>query len=252
MDTIERNPREFIGANAPPLGELLPVETKDLASRFADLQSRLNWPEITTAEQADGATQVVVDLRALWHEFEELRVERKRPFFEACKTIDAFFAAYLDPLAQAGKRITTMVDLCRRRLQQAADTERRRLEDEARNRERTAALIDANAARAPMVKGAPAEEVADRHRGRAEELRTQAALTEARPIGSASGAKAIVQTEWQFEVEDWDALLKHVRAANAAIIEEPVRKFVAAQLRAKVRAIPGCRIFEDTKTVIRR
>lgn len=267
MDT---NPRETPGSNLPPLDAIttaiLEHRQKALLDKLTALQARATWrkkdpktgadiwTDITTAEEIATAADVIADGRALWHEAEKVRKETKGPYDDVVNTIQGFFnTRLLTPITEFGLQLNGMMTQAQRRLDDLAEQRRLALIAEARKNERSATLIDANAATAPLVRGAPAEDVAERKRDRAAELRQQAELTQPKAIVGASGAKAGKRTVWHADIEDLQKALAYCLTVDQAGIREKVQEIVDRMVRAKVRTIAGVKIYsEEIANVSRR
>ncbi len=141
-----------------------------------------------------------------------------------------------------------------------AAAERVRLaEEEARRAGDREAAAKAAQARAEQAKAeAEASErrlAADIERRQAEaraaEIDRQAAAATAKPIDSGLGVKASGTKVYRAEITDLTAAIRHARKVNEAAILATVQQIFDRQLKAGVRVLPGARVIEDSKTVIR-
>jgi hypothetical protein len=280
MDALPQQPNHVapIGHNRPPpdalpgvTAEWLKAEHKDLLADFETLTARATWrkkdpktgewiwTDIQTEEEIKAAADIITDARPLWKRIEERRVKLKAPYDQAASTVQAFFVPLmLEEITNLGKKLTGMMTLAQNRIDAAAARRRQDLEAEAKKNEATARLITANAERAPVVKGVAAPDAAERHIERAEELRTQATLTEARPLTTATGSRVGMKDNWSGTITDLDKALAWARGIDEALVRGAVETIVDRVIRSrsadgKAQAIPGVKIENSpTANVTRR
>ena len=311
MDTNAQLPER--GHNNPPtLLEEITAETEAIRRRSEELLASVAGASVSDRDTAEKATLLVGLLREHAGEIDKLRVKRKAPFLEACRTIDAYFGSLSEALigsdakgklAGPAGRVKAMVDQFRRdeearaaaerqRLLQEAEAARKRAEEaereqreaERRRQEEAAAeaervraaeeraLIDNNRAAAEAAQRARAAQEENRRKAdeeaakqriaaelaqrqdqeRAAALTQQAEAVKAAPINTGLGVKAFGRKVWVARITDWDAAIKHALTLNPAAIHEAVQKLYDAQVRAKVRSLPGAIVEETSDTTIRR
>lgn len=141
LDEILNTPARGIGDNNPPLTELLADETAELKKRSDELVAGAGRCVVTDADTAKRAVLLAGMMTDHGKKIEAAREERKRPFLEGGRTVDAHYAALKAPLVGndpkgklggAAAEVVAKADAWRREEDRRVAEERRRLEDEAR------------------------------------------------------------------------------------------------------------------------
>lgn len=279
MDRINELVEPGIGHNSgAALAEVLVEETAALKERAEALIAGAQRAIITDLDGAKRATTLCGMMIAHGKMIEAEREARKKPFYEACKTVDQHFGQLrtalvgADPKRLGGEalRIRGLVDEFYREEERRAEVERQRLEEEARQkreaaeaaeRERQEAESEARrAALAGDVKAALARsgtriDAELRQRQLEEEARRldqQATQARVGPINTGLGISAHRKSDHKAVITDWTAALRHARKVNEIAIREAVQQIYNRQVRAGVRSLPGANIIEDRQTIIRR
>lgn len=137
MDTLETTPRDH---NQPPLTELLVEETAALKARADELIGAAGRAIVKDEETAGRAALLAKMMIEHGKKIETAREERKKPFLDSGRTVDAHFILLRTPLCGADPkklggevaRVVGLVDTFRRDQERKAAEERHRLEEEAR------------------------------------------------------------------------------------------------------------------------
>jgi hypothetical protein len=267
MDAIDelvaREPT--IGHNRPPtLAEELTDETEGLAARAHDMIVCADERcEIIDDESSQRAVLLIGQMKDLTGEIEVARVVRKEPFLEGGRTVDRHFHSIMLPLCGPDHKkklegsagyLLARIDAYRRQKDAEIAAERLRIEEEARKQRQ-----EAEKAAAILQQGGVSQEEfdqADLARRRAEDtaatLAAQAAATVSRPIDSGFGPKTSVKKNYTVEIDVLDVAVAHCLSIDPLGLTAYVMDVYQRQVRAGVRALPGARVIEDTKTQIRR
>lgn len=266
----DQNPRAVIGANNPPLADVLVDETAALKKRTDDLVASAGRAEVKDDDTAGRAVALVKMIRDHANAIEAAREERKKPFLDSGRAVDLHFGNLRSPLIGTDPKklggiaasVTALIDAFRRKKEEEAAAERLRLEKEA---ETLQAAADALKAPQPVDEvlgddGLPhpmpqptieSEAEALRLTAAASALVRQAQEVRAAPIVSSSGAKASGRKNWAATITDLTAALRHCRKVDEASILAAVQVVYDRQVRAGVRDLPGATVKEDSQTVIR-
>lgn len=201
LDEILATPARGIGDNAPPLAELLVDETAALKQRSDDLIAGAARCTVTDEDSAKRATQLAGMMKDHGAKIETAREERKRPFLEGGRTVDAHFAALKTPLVGndpkgklggAAAEVVARIDTWRREEERKAAAERARLEEEARVAREAQAAAERAQREAEEASRRAAEEAAASIRAAEEAARRagdQAAAEKARRERAEADAK---------------------------------------------------------------
>lgn len=259
-DLLDQMPARGIGDNSAgaPLVELLAEETAPLRTRAAELLAA-----VERVETAENATVLAGLMKACLARIEAEREERKRPFLESGRAVDAHYNGIAGMLAttERGKLLGGPLKLLLdkvaaevRRKEAEAATERRRIEEEARQAREAAAAAERDAAdeKATADRRLASEIESRAAADRAAALERQAAEVKAAPLTTELGVKAHARTEWSFEITDEIVALKHAIKVDRTAIRTAVEDVIRRQVRAKVREFPGARIFAVTAASIRQ
>jgi hypothetical protein len=201
--------RPGIGHNNPPLAESLADELATDKARAAELIEAATESQIASDDDAAKVTSLIGLIRAHEKKLDGDREQRKRPFLESCRIVDATYAAVIRPLslARAGADgrggLGAMLTVWQRKREAEAAAERARIEDERRRQEEEAerARRAAEAAKANGSGSLSAELEAIAARERADDLARQAETIRPEPIRTSVGA-ATMRREIAFEIVD--------------------------------------------------
>lgn len=240
-----------IGHNRPPatIFDRLSDELRadDLLKRVEELAERANKGprEIKSEDDLDACGQLSLDAAALSKELEAARVDEKRPYLETGREIDAFFATPIDRL----KRIRTAFEnVASAHLRAVAERKRREAEEAARKaREEESKRLEAarKAEEANRLKTAVShQDKAIDASQRAEEAEVIAAapVEDLTRTTTASGIAAKGKTEWDFEIEDYQAI--PFDRLRMLLKRAEVEAAIMRAIKNGERNIPGVRIFE--------
>ena len=220
---------------------------RDLLNRVEELAARANnGPrEIKSDDDLDACGQLSLDAAALTKELDAARVEEKRPYLEAGRDVDGFFGTPIDRL----KRIKTAFEgVASAYMRAVAERKRREAEEAARKaREEEEARLEAarKAAEANRLKTAVSHQdkaIDASHRAEEAEIVAAAPVEDLTRTTTASGIAAKGKTEWDFEIEDFQAIpLDRLRML---LKRAEVEAAIARAIKNGERNIPGVRIFE--------
>jgi hypothetical protein len=267
-----------IGHNLPPLGEQLVLETIALETRIAErVASAQERAVVATEDDAEKATLLLAMMRELYGEVDAARTERKAPYLEAGRIIDAHYAdlwfALVGPspkqkLTGAYGELHARLDAYRKRQEAAAAAERQKLLAEARAQRQAAeaaehariaaeqaqlAATNEAAYQAARREEAEAELAARKAQDAAAQFEARAEAAEApQVIHSGYGPKATRRTTYRVEIVDVSLALRHCLKVDMHKVRDAVQQILDRQLRAGVREFPGCKIIEDSATVVRK
>lgn len=285
------NPRATIGDNQPPLFERLALDYQDIGEEAEAIAARANAlpAKIENAEQLEQAGRVVIDARALRKRADDAREAERAPLLEAGKTIQDFFAAFMDRMKRIQGGLETRANLYQ---QELADAARRKAEEEAaaiRKADEERAAVARAAIRKAEEEAAARQAAADAElaRGRkgsaakkaaeAEELRRQAEIQAdlSRTQSSAAQARAgfaeatagdqakeaarirtdaglaSTTTKWKGAIDVWDEIdLNELKPHfSRGDVEKAINGYV--RLHKNDRPLKGVVIQPDTKTTFR-
>jgi hypothetical protein len=240
-----------IGHNKAPLKELL-ADAYNYLNQEVD--ALLGSPvaiglPITSDKEAADAADFVKAAKAIETKSEAAREQEKKPFLDAGRDVDAFFKNVIAPVSDAksgaSKRMTVYLD-AKVKAERAAQAEAERIaRDEAARK-----LAEAEAQQG-TAKGDDALDAAVRLENYADQAAKVVAMrpSELAKTTTASGVTATLKTEWAFEIEDAKRIpLETLRPyIDTAAIEKAVR----AAVKIGARDIPGVRIFEQSKAMVR-
>lgn len=160
----------------------------------------------------------------------------KAPYAEAVKVVDAFFGGMVDPL-KTGR------DVVLRKLtvfQTAkAEAERQAREEAAR----IAAAEAAKAAAAVTTEADLAQAIAKEEEAAVAVQATEATTADLSRSRGQYGSVASLRSTWDFTIEDVNSVPREFLMVNDAAIK--------AAIKAGRREIPGVKIFQQQKTVVR-
>ena len=275
---LARDTPPGIGHNLPPLGALLVEETGEFKTRVAERVTSARERAVVAGEDdAEKATLLVVMCRELYLEIENARGERKAPYLEAGRIIDAHFADLVLPLVGpspkqklggAAGELHARLDAYRKRKEAEAAAERARLEAEARRQREAAETAERKRREAEEAQRRAASD-AEREKARREKAEAELAARtaadaavdlEARALNaeapavihSGYGPKASRRTVYRVEIVDLSLALRHCLKVDQHKIRDAVQAVYDRQLRAGVKELPGAKIIEDSITQVRK
>jgi hypothetical protein len=267
-----------IGHNLPPLGEQLVLETihfeTQIAERVASAQERA---VVTTEDDAEKATLLLAMMRELYDQIDAARTERKAPYLEAGRIVDAHFTELQLPLVGPSPKqkltgaygeLHARLDAYRKRQEAASAAERARLEAEARRQREAAEAAERKRREAEEAQRRAASE-AEREKARRQKAEAELAARKAQDaaaqfdaraaaaeapqvIHSGYGPRASRRTVLRVEIVDLSLALRHCLKVDQHKIREAVQAVYDRQLRAGVRELPGAKIITDSTTQVRK
>lgn len=272
--------------NNPPLEEIIILDFDrnlreydfDLLARIAEIEGKaLALGPCTSAEAAgrygDAVKTILTTIKVIDDEREKLN----RPILTAQRALMGRANVYKERLTIAEARI-------RLHLNTFTASEKKRLADEAAERQRVADVANALAAKVAEDERKALQAIADasaaRERARLQDIEDTRAAAEAReakpveviaqvieapiaPVYVAAPAPVYAPTRSDrgvlvTDVETWHVEVLNIRQVpdiflkNPAVLEA-LRKVIAPSVRGKsgMREIKGCRIYSDTKAAVR-
>ncbi|MGV1352842.1 hypothetical protein [Klebsiella pneumoniae] len=250
-----------IGHNNPPADVTLKEHLEQTyaleiakVGPIADLANRLP-KEISTDDHLTQTGDVVIAARDLWKRLDGLRDIEKRPYLNACNTIQAHFGDHLVRLKKIKDGLTLRASEYNRK---KADAERKARE-EAERKAREDAEAARKAAEQAVAAGRVEDAIADMEDAAAARLRADQAAAAPKPsaadltrVRSDSGALATSKTEWTFEITDRSAL--DLNALRDFIDPDAIDKALRAYTKIKkgTAALAGVRFFEQETAQFRR
>jgi len=211
--------------NAPPLAERLPIDHEGLAQLVTDALLLPVLPPIFLDDDLAAYSERAKALKAVASDIEKARKAEKDQILKDGRTIDAFFKDMGAPVEKAANLVVSAINAHQRKMLE----EKRAAEEEARNAEIRRRQAEATPFDDPEPTPAPVVPI------RAAEA--------ARVVGSGGRVTATAQTVWKAEVVDPAAVPRQFLMVNEAAIK--------AAVAGGMREIPGVRIFEDVRTVVR-
>jgi len=234
---------------------------------------------VTDADTQAEVTSAVRDIKRLLKEVEDGRKAAKAPALDIGRKIDAAAAEFTATLEAESNRLTgllTTYETQQRRIAAEAEAKRqaelKRQQEEAELARKRALLLETEAREKREAAERAAREATNAEaRAKAQEEARRAAAAfvamEAEKAKQEEAAKlhqaealrapaptvtraagAAVSAPWTFEVTDIKALF----AANPDLVELSVKRSdVLALIRSGTREIPGLRIYQETKVVVR-
>lgn len=221
---------------------------QEIVQRKNDLVSQAERCEVTGSASAEAASDLGKILLTVRQRADADRRSLVDPLNQVVKDINARYKPVLDALQRGRELVQGKLTTWQREEQRKAEEqalaeaeERRQAAEEAARQAAEAAKANAtDPEEAATQARAQAEQEADRAFNRAAERNVVT-----RSMGT--GAQASLRDNWTWELEDIQKLAAErpdLVVPNTKAINELVR-------REKVRRIPGLRIFNDRKTVVR-
>lgn len=249
------NPRAVIGANNPPLGQMIAAESGDFATVVtafleaeyqqypeqmqALLDGAANLPEtITSQEDKEATATVVKQLRDLNAKFKAFHNKEKQPYLRGGQAVDQYFFGMMDKLAARNrndrpgamdvllKRMTAYDNMLieqERQRRLAAEAEARRVAEAARREAEEAARIqreaDARAARA-RTEATRLQREQEAQQRREHAAATAALATTLADTAQAARVETVAPVHAVVRNRGNDGTLSTVRVVPYAIVED--------------------------------
>lgn len=215
----------MLGHNNPPLAERLELDHAALAQQVADILAQPPLPPIFGDDDLPTYSERAKALKVVSAAVEKARKAEKDQVLKDGRTIDDFFKSLMQPILSATDDIIAGINAHQKRMLEA----RRKAEEAARRQEAEMAKLTATPFDDPEPAPAPVVPIK--------------AAEAARVVGSTGRVTATAQTVWRHEVTDPAAVPRQYLMVNEAAIK--------AAIAGGVREIPGVRIFEELRTVVR-
>jgi hypothetical protein len=253
-----------IGHNLPPLADQLAEEIAPDKQRADELIEAAASSKIADDRDAEKVTTLVALIRAHEKAIDGKREERKRPFLENSRLVDATFGALARPLAiaRAGADgrggLVGMLTQWQHKREEEARIERQRIEAEQRARAEEAerARLAAEEAKNQGKGSITAELDAIRAQEDADRLARQAETIRPEPIRSAVGAVAM-RREIGFEITDERKAISWLYKNRRSELMRDARALLEKHLRslgvdaAGTADIPGVAITISSRAQVR-
>lgn len=247
-----------LGHNSGEIDEATRIR-ENLAEKHAALAVRRDQlleaegrvPEIGDDDQAGKVGDLVRLITAAVQAAELARKTEKEPHMAAARTVDGFFGAISEPLAglktRVGRRLTAYLTAKAERERRAREEEASRLRAEAEKQAAAAAQVEAAApaAAAIVMEQAIATEVQAAQASRAAAAKPAELSRTRGEVGSVASLKS----RWVGEVTDRAAL--DVSALAPYIPAAALQTALNGAIKAGVREIRGCRIFQEQTAAVR-
>lgn len=247
-DAVDERERLQLGANRPPLAELLAEETADDRRHMEELVTAAN--NAVVVDQATQAQTAALGglLRNHQIEVEGHRVARKRPFDQDAQTVQDAYLPILNAITAALKRLRSLNDAYEREQDRLRETERRRLaaEEERKRREAEEAARAAEEAKAAGKSGISAELARIKAEDEAAAAANARQAIRAEPIRTDLGT-AHRATVKSYEIVDLTACLAYLRKTQRAHLVEAIQRLINRLGRAGVK-VPGVEVHEEKTT----
>lgn len=255
MDDIS-NPG--LGHNSGAIDDATRIR-ENLAEKHAALAARRDQllkaegrvPEISDDDQAGKVGDLVRLITAAVQAAELARKAEKEPHMAAARSVDGFFGSISEPLAdlktRVGRRLTAYLTAKAERERRAREDEARRLREEAEKQAAAAAQVEAAApaAAAIVMEQAIATEAQAVQAARAATAKPAELSRTRGDVGSVASLK----TRWIGEVSDRAAL--DVSALAPYIPAAALQTALNGAIKAGVREVRGCRIFQEQTAAVR-
>lgn len=260
---------EMGGHNQPDLAKDV---TERLGRDYANLNERVDAfseeanllpPSVDSKEAHDEYVDLIAKMRGSIKDIDAIRVAEKDPHLKSERAIDGYFFGLSKRLERVRNLLADRVESY---LRKVADEERRKREAAAaEERRRAEELRREEADRARKAEEARRRDHRELHTAAAGEAAFEAGVAEqradeadqaaaAKPADlartrSTTGTLSTLKSEWVGKIEDMDAIpLEKLRPyISTDSIEKAVRSFV----KNGGRQLPGVRIYETEKAMIR-
>ena len=219
-----------------------------LTERKNDLVSQAERCEVTDERTAEAASDLAKMLHSARKKADDDRRSLVDPLNKVVKDINGRYKPLFDAIDSARQKVLGKLTAWQREEQRKAEeralAEAEKARQEAQERAAAAAATAREYAADPEAAAAQATsqatEEADRQFNRAVERGTPA-------VRSMSGAQAGLRDNWTWEVED----IQRLAAQRPDLVIPDSKAINELVRREKVRRLPGLRIWNDRKTVVR-
>lgn len=269
LPSLDQMRDDMLGHNQPDVAkeilDRLDVDYANLPALVIEYEDAAkNLPQkVDDKTSHDTCADLVAKMRGSFKHIEATRVTEKEPFLKSERAIDGFF----DPLKQ---RLEALAKILTRRVQvyldQKANEERQAREAEARKaREEAEWLRREQADRERLAEESRRRDHREQHLKVADEAAGQAATAEAQAdeadraaeakpadlarTRSDKGTLSTLKAEWTHATEDLD--LVPLETLRPYIPVDVIEKAIKSYVRMGGRQLPGVRIYETNKAVIR-
>ena len=264
INTLAGRATPGIGHNQPPLADQI---AEEIAAERARADELVEAAREAVIADDDDATKVVTLIKLIRdHEkvIDRAREDRKRPFLESSRIVDAAFGAVLRPLAiaRAGADgrggLGAMLNAWERGREEQARKERERIAAEQRAiaEEAERARQVAEAAKAQGAGSVAAELEAIRKQEEAARLAREADAVRPEPIRTTAGS-VMARRETSFEITDIRKALGWLVKMRGAEIAQAARTIIGSHLRsmgvdaAASAEIPGVTVTITSRSQVR-
>lgn len=216
---MDANPRAVLGGNSPPLGERLALDHAELVKRAQEAIAGVpvDLAAIQSEQEAEDYTDQAGDIKDLIAEADAAFEPEKKPWRDAAKTVDDFFAFRSDLKAAVARLVAKLNAHATAKRDAQRQVE---LAEQERARKEAIAFEEP----VPMVVVAPVKDVAR--------------------VVTPFGRKASAGTKWDWELVDITKVPAHYLIVNKAMVD--------AAVKTGTRSIDGLKIFDTVTTSIRR
>lgn len=246
-----------LGHNQPP--DDMTLLREHLAARHLDLRSRADQllaaearvPEINDDDQAGKVGDLVRLVTAATQAAEAKRKEEKEPHMAAGRAVDGFFKEITEPLdslkTRISRRLTAYLTAKAERERRAREEEARKLREDAERQAAAAAQVEAAAPEAAAI--VMEQAIASEAQAHAAERAAMAKPAELSRTRGDVGSVASLKSRWTGEVVDRAAL--DVAALAPYIPAAALQTALNGAIKAGVREIRGCRIYQEQTASVR-
>ena len=203
--------------NNPPLADRLAIDYEGLATAAADVVSLPALPPIFSDDDLALYSERAKTFKNIAKQVEDARKREKDGVLRDGRTIDDFFKSMAAPILKAADEIVAAINDHQRKML----AERRAAEEAARKAAEAEATPFDDPVQVVPLKAAEATRV----------------------VSSTGRVTATAQTVWKYEVTHPNAIPRQYLMVNDAAIK--------AAIAGGVREIPGVRVYEELRTVVR-
>jgi hypothetical protein len=212
-------------SNHPPLADRLEIDHAALAAHVTDVLALEALPPIFGDDDLVPYSERAKLLKQAAGVVEKARKQEKDSILQAGRTVDDWFARLAAPLKAAADTVVAAINAHQRKMLE----EKRKADEAARREAEERAKAEATPFDDPVPAPAPVVPIK--------------AAEAVRVVGSGGRVTATAQTVWKAEVIDPAAVPRQYLTVNEMAIK--------AAVAGGVREIPGIRIYEDVRTVVR-
>lgn len=239
------NPRAVLGGNNPPPEEQVTIDFREAMleklptweGRIEDLVAGAGRCEVTDAETAGKAGDLVKSIRFMTNAIADAHQSVKEPYLKATRAVDALKNSHTARLDAAKRNVEAKQTEFLRAEQARRDAERR--EAEARAREEAERAAEAERQRIAAEMEGDLDALAE-----VEVVAPPAVVAKApEPIRSGdTGTVVSGRKEWQCTVEDYE--LAVISMLDDEKVKEAIDACAKRRVRAGIRTIEGVKIWE--------